>query len=32
MKMGDNARRNAEERYYINNRLSNIIDLYADLT
>jgi len=30
--MGNDARRNAEERYYINNRPSNIIDLYADLT
>jgi len=32
MKMDNNARRNAEERYYINNRLSNIIVLYANLT
>ena len=32
MKMGDIARRNAEERCYFNNRLSNIIDLYVDLT
>jgi hypothetical protein len=32
MKMGNNARRNAEESYYINNMLSNIIDLYTNLT